>query len=427
MEPATPRRLCRRHVMAMAALGVATPGVLAPSAAASPSASPSAAPAVDDPAGDAAPFHRAFPLFRSANMTSPDRLPSGVGFHSFRIPAVVTTATGRILAFAEGRRHNNRDFGDINLVAKRTRTTTDHGAEPADWEPLREIVGAGNGTWGNPTPVVDGNTVHLFLSWNAGDRSQNGDDPLPDGSRTRKVDATEEGRRRLYLTSSTDDGATWSTPRDLTAELTPDGWAWDAVGPGNGIRLRSGELVVPALGRNIVGRGAEGARTWSVQLLDGAAEEGTVVQTPDGRLCRNDRPLNDRARWVARGTLDGFGPFAVDSGLPDPRCQGSVLAYNLDAPARTLFLNSASETSRRAMRVRISYDADARAFTAGRALSEAPVSGVGYEGGYSSMTKTADYRVGALVETDFFNDGTGGGSYRALVWRRFNLSWILNG
>lgn len=387
-----------------------------------------AAAAVVDPAKSAAQYHREFALFRSANMASPDRLASGVGFHSFRIPAVVRTGTGRILAFAEGRRHNNRDYGDINLVYKRTRTATDHGTDPADWEPLKEVVGSGNGTWGNPTPVVDGDTVHLFLSWNAGDRSQNGGDTLPDGTVTKKIDATEQGRRRLFLTTSTDDGATWTTPKDMTAQLTPAGQAWDAVGPGNGITLRSGELVVPAQGRNIVGRGPVGNRTWTYQALAGAGSEGTIAQTPDGNLYRNDRPSgSDTHRKVARGTLNGFGAFSKDTGLPDPRCEGSVLSYNLDEPARTLFMNSASTDSRRAMRVRISYDADARTFTYGRALSDAPVAGAGHEGGYSSMTKTADYKIGALVESDFFNDGTGQDSYRSIIWRRFNLSWILNG
>ena len=97
--------------------------------------------AVDDPAKDATPYHKEFVLFHSANTASPDKLASGVGFHSFRIPAVVRTATGRILAFAEGRRHTNEDFGDINLVFKRTKTTTDHGDDPSEWEPLQEVVG----------------------------------------------------------------------------------------------------------------------------------------------------------------------------------------------------------------------------------------------------------------------------------------------
>lgn len=384
---------------------------------------------VTDPAKDAAPYMTGFPLFRSANMSSPDKLATGIGFHSFRIPAVVRTSTGRLLAFAEGRRHNNADFGDINLVYKRTKTTTDNGATAADWESLREVIGAGAGTWGNPTPVVDGSTIYLFMSWNAADRSQDGTGVLPDGSSTLPIDSTWAGRRHLYLTVSTDDGGTWSTPQDMTTQLTPDGWAWDAVGPGNGIKISSGELVVPARGRNLVGTGTPGNRTWSYQRLTGAGSEGTIAQTPDGNLYRNDRNDSTGYRSVARGTLDGFSAFTTDTGLPDPGCEGSTLFYNSasgDAPARTIFLNSANPDSRRYMRVRISYDADATKFNFGRNLSDAAVSGAGAEGGYSSMAKTADFKIGALVESNFLN-GSGSATNRAIIWRRFNLSWILNG
>src|SRR5262245_13610117 len=105
--------------------------------------------AVDDPAKDVSPYHKEFVLFHSANTATPDKLASGVGFHSFRIPAVIRTESGRILAFAEGRRHTNEDFGDINLVYKRTKTSSDHGDDPSDWGPLQEVVGTGPGTWGN--------------------------------------------------------------------------------------------------------------------------------------------------------------------------------------------------------------------------------------------------------------------------------------
>lgn len=387
--------------------------------------------AVKDPAKDATPSHKEFALFKSANMAGADKLSTGIGFHSFRIPAVVTTTTGRILAFAEGRRHDNRDFGDINLVFKRTKAANNHGSSPSDWEGLQEVVGKGDGTWGNPTPVVDGKTIYLFLSWNGGAYSQNGNDKLPNGKVTKKIDKTWEGRRHLYLTQSTDDGKTWSEPKDMTKQLTPENWAWDAVGPGNGIVMTSGEVVVPAMGRNIIGRGEPGKRTWTYQSLKGAGAEGTVAQTPDGKLYRNDRAgKDDDYRKVARGTLTSFGSFALDKGLPDPACEAATLLYNrADAkgPARVVFLNSADKNSRRAMRVRISYDSNANKYNYGRKLSDAPVSGAGHEGGYSSLTKTADFNVGALVETDFYQTGGSKNDYRAIVWRKFNLSWILHG
>ena len=42
------------------------------------------------------------------------------GYHSFRIPALLTTPRGTLLAFAEGRRNNLNDSGDIDLVLKRS-------------------------------------------------------------------------------------------------------------------------------------------------------------------------------------------------------------------------------------------------------------------------------------------------------------------
>lgn len=79
------------------------------------------------------------------------------------------------------------------------------------------------------------------------------------------------------------------------------------------------------------------------------------------------------------------------------------------------------------MRVRISYDQNAANWDFGLELINAKVSDAGYEGGYSSMTKTGDNKIGALVESDFYNDEGGKNSYRAIIWRRFNLCWILNG
>ena len=383
---------------------------------------------VDDPAADKAQSHNEFALFRSANMNGADKLSTGIGFHSFRIPAVVRTKSGRLIAFAEGRRFNDRDFGDINLVYKRTKSTDGVGKTINDWEGLREVIGAGDGTWGNPAPVVDDDgTIYLWMSWNNGSYSQTGL-PLHDGTPTKPIDDTWEGRRHLFLTYSKDEGETWSEPQDFTKTLTPEGRTWDAVGPGIGIRLTSGELVVPAQERNLIGRGEPGKREWTAQDVPGAGSEGTIVELPNGRLQRNDRKSGGY-RMISYGSLaDGFGEFKQDTGLPDPGCQGSILSYNRGEDLnRTIFMNAADAESRRSMRVRVTYADDAGKYNYGRKLDDAPVPNSGYQGGYSSMVKTGDYHIGALVESDFFNDGSNGGSYRTILWRRFNLSWILNG
>ncbi|KHN96201.1 extracellular sialidase/neuraminidase [Metarhizium album ARSEF 1941] len=406
----------------------------------------SAAAAFKDIARDTLPYHREFVLFKSANMPRADKLPNGVAFHSFMVPAVVTTVSGRILAFAEGRRYDNRNLDDVRIVFKRTKDGAKDGAKegarPEDWEDLQELVLKAGGVWGNPTPVVDGQTIYLFMNWHDREYSQHGRDRLHTGRKTRKVDKSWKGRRHLFLTQSTDDGKTWTEPQDVTKQLTPRRRAWDAVGPGNGIVLLTNEIVVPAMGRNIVGRGPPGVRSWTYKELPGSGPEGTIVQTPNGMLYRNDRGkdeieyetdrdrLANRYRRVARGDLRHFPPFSLDKELPDPVCAAAMLLYNhADAkePARVVFLNSADQATRRAMRVRISYDKEAKKFLVNRKLSDAPVVDAGFEGGYSSLTKTADTYIGALVETNFDQTGGTKSDFRAIIWRKFNLSWILHG
>jgi sialidase-1 len=170
---------------------------------------------------------------------------NGTTYHSFRVPSLLRTTSNALLAFAEGRATSNQDWGNINLVYKRS---TDNGRT---WSALKEVVGIGRGTWGNPTGVVDQSTgkIWMFMSWNPENYSQFG------GSGTTRI--SQWGDRRVYVSSSGDDGLHWTAPVDLTATLTPKTrasgavWAWDAVGPGVGLQTTTGRLVIPAIGRNI--------------------------------------------------------------------------------------------------------------------------------------------------------------------------------
>src|SRR4051812_13285526 len=71
------------------------------------------------------------------------------GYHTFRIPSLLVTPRGTVLAFCEGRKKGRGDSGDIDVVLKRSR---DGGAT---WGPLQVIADDGANTVGNPCPVVD--------------------------------------------------------------------------------------------------------------------------------------------------------------------------------------------------------------------------------------------------------------------------------
>jgi sialidase-1 len=367
----------------------------------------------------ATPYHNSLVLFDGGATYG------GVFYHSFRIPSIIKTYNGTLIAFAEGRRWSPSDYGDINLVFKRS---FDNGAT---WTSLGEVVGVGPGTWGNPTAVYDWNKKRawVFMNWN-------------DSAKHKIADFTSWGDRRVYASYSDDDGAHWSTPADLTATLTPTTYKWDAMGPGAGIQTTTGphpgRLIIPAYGRNIYSD--DSGTTWTYQLLSGGKHESTIVELLDGNLLRNDRP-NDtewaaaKKRITAKGTIEGgFGAWTADPVLTDPKCEGSMIRYNASAPARIIFLNPNSDSKRCNMTVRINYfdstnywpisrpvydwnTCDYNAIKAGDNIAK---------GGYSSMVKTADFAVGALIE---INEGLSNSdsSSKSIEFHKFNLPWILNG
>lgn len=353
---------------------------------------------------------------------------NGLRYHSYRIPSLVRTTDDTLIAFVEGRAANNADFGNINLLYKRS---TDNGAT---WSRLSEVIGSGQGTWGNPTSVVDRTTGRIWLFMNH----------QPPGSGT--VNSWDD--RQVWVSSSADDGVSWTAPVNLSATLKPrtlangSSWNWDAVGPGVGIQTtyrNPGRLVIPAQHRTIYSD--DHGTTWKVAPLRttaGAAMEqtgeSTVLELADGTLYRNDRATtpvweNGKRRWVARGTIEGgFTPFAPASCLLDPKNEAATMRYNADAPARLAFVNSASTETRTKMRIRLSED-EGRTWSYSRPFADAPLplEGGGYrEGGYASIAKTADYHVGALVEVNE-NTGSNSTSHRSIAFRKVNLPWIQGG
>lgn len=268
--------------------------------------------------------------------SGPRTLFAASGGAEYRIPSLVRTDAGALIALAEKRfgTEPDRDSGHIQTVY-RVRPSV-----AAAWGPERILCDLPGDTCGNPTAVYDreDGAVYVLMNSNPGKaslfgrnrsclsvrecRGEPGERDLQHCPDDRKVcmRSIEPGDRRVLLVrgvqswGATGPGLSWTTPEDITAAVQPPGMRWDAVGPGAGIQLDDGRLVFGAKGRNIF---REHDGHWTFRPLTGSLtgldtgirdpDESTVVQRSDGSLYRNDRAtgtLERTFRRVASRSLD---------------------------------------------------------------------------------------------------------------------------
>jgi sialidase-1 len=313
-------------------------------------------------------------------------------YHTYRIPSLLLTPRGTLLAFAEARRETGADSGDIDLVVKRSR---DGGRS---WSAMQVIGDNGPNTFGNPCPVVDRSTgtIWLLSTQNAGSDKE-----------AAIVDVTSKGTRTVWVMKSVDDGETWSEPREITGQVKRADWTWYATGPGVGIQTRSGRLVIPA---NHSEAGTKASRshlfysddhgaTWQLGAVsDPGTNESQVAELSDGRLMLNMRnhppkPVNYRMIAISRDAGQTLSAAEPDSTLVEPPAQASLVsvppASNGGRAGWLLFANPAAATRTR-MTVRLSRDNGAT-WNAGRVVHEGPSA-------YSSLAVFPDATAGLLYE-----------------------------
>ncbi|MFG3017590.1 exo-alpha-sialidase [Streptomyces sp. NPDC048254] len=334
------------------------------------------------------------------------------GYTQYRIPAVVRTWHGTLLAFAEGRHTTAGDSGDIDVVLRRS---SDGGCT---WGPLQVVADGEGNTRGNPAPVVDPRTgdIVLVTSYNDGSVSE---DQIMRGQ------VTKEQSRRVFVQRSRSDGRSFTAPREITAQVKPPGWRWYATGPGHAVAVTEGphrgRLVVaadhsgpPRPGSSDTGREAryygghaiysdDGGRSWHLGFVDDSytgrdnANETTAAQLPDGRIYFNARdqngtsPGNRLDAWSSDGAETLDAQFTVQPTLRRvPVVEGSVL--QLQGPGAPLLFSAPSiPTARQAMALWTSTD-EGLSFDKLLTLS-------GRKAAYSDLVQVDGSTVGVLYET----------------------------
>ncbi len=320
-------------------------------------------------------------------------------YKGYRIPSVIVSKAGTVLAFAEGR-NDRGDSGDIDIVLRRSE---DNGKS---WG--KEIVVWNDelNTCGNPCPVVDDVTgrIWLWMTWNYG---KDGEGEI--------IHKKSEYPRLPYLCFSDDDGLNWSKPQDMSATCRNPSWGWYATGPGFAIQMKNGKyrgrLVVPAnhsyddpngnIRKGPYGYGAhvlisdDHGKNWKMsQPITPGCNESQVTELSDGTLIMNMRSYNDKYCRAISYSKDGgeiWSEIEHDFQLVESRCQASILSYGTyKGKPLHLFSNPAVPVGRTHMTIKISDD-DCKSWKTARLINENPSA-------YSCLVKLPGGKIGLLYE-----------------------------
>ena len=336
------------------------------------------------------------------------------GYPAYRIPALITTQHGSLLAFAEARA-SLRDHAENKIVMRRS---TDAGET---WGALQVIHGDGSNALNNPTAVVVRETGRVILMYQH----------YAKGFDEHKAEPGLDGPRicRTFVTHSDDEGVSWSKSIDITAQVKrPAEVSSVATGPGIGIQLMRGNYA----GRILMPFNQGPYGKWKVYAVfsddkgaswrygetapegtKGHANELQFVELNDGSVMLNARNQGgDKLRKVAF-SHDGGETWSAtrnDPALIEPVCQAGLLRHpNTGDPLHDVFLfsNPASQTGRANGTIRVSRDE-------GKTW---PVSRVLYPGsfGYSCLASLPDGGIACLFERD--------GSTK-ISFARFTLDWL---
>jgi sialidase-1 len=367
------------------------------------------------------------------------------GYWNYRVPGILTTPRGVVLATVEARRGRGGDWDGNDVLLRRS---PDRGRT---WGPPRRLVGCdayGPGPISNFVLIADqtDESVHALYCHNYA---------------------------RVFYLHSTDDGATFTEPVEITDALLSfrgagdRGYPWRviATGPGHGIQLsqgrHEGRLIVPVWmsdgSGTEFGAGKLGHRPSSVACIysDDVPTGGRVpnwqcgdfvahtdervvypsesvpVELSDGRVLFNIRSEARENRRLVSISADGAHRWSrprFDRALLEPVCMASILRLEQRGPDGTPYIAFANPDNlenelipaggnlahdRKRLTVKLSAD-DCQTWRVSRVLEPGP-------SGYSDLAQATDGSVLCIYECGMIDRMTDTAS---VVVARFDLEWI---
>lgn len=313
--------------------------------------------------------------FASSNVTV---FVSGTeGYYCFKIPVLVVSANGTILALSEARTDSCSDFAQTALVIRRS---YDNGAT---WGPLSVVYAEPGYVIGNAAPVVLPSSGKIVLPFC-------------------------RNNTQIFLTSSTDNGETWTSPVLLENAVDPS-WKWVGTGPPASIVLSgSGRIVTPCYHTTLFHSDGEISRshvmfsdddgvTWSIGgSLPSLhwTNECEAVDLGNNTVLINARSfISHRLQSISTDGGLTFGDVE-DTPIPEP-VEGCEMSTIRHAASGRLFLSGPTVESiyrsHMSLWTNASPTGDASAWSPVALIDSGPA-------GYSALAVLPDASLGLLYE-----------------------------
>jgi len=338
--------------------------------------------------------------------------PGDYGSVSYRIPALTIAPDGALVALTDKRKYHSGDLpADIDVIAQRS---TDGGKT---WSaPVTVAQGASSSTGFGDAAIIRSNSgkLHALYVGGQGFFASTAANPI-----------------RSYISTSADNGISWSAPRDITSQLYGAGcsdpvratWLGSFFGSGQALCLRDGRLMavmavrVPDAGiKNYAAYSDDDGLTWQVsnKAIDGG-DEAKVVELDNGDILMSTRTGGNRLWTKSADRGVNWSPQSSWTEIWGNACDADIVRYTstTDGYEKSRLLHTLPNASdRRNLTMWMSED-EGTTWPVKKTICPGTSA-------YSSVTILPDGTIGVYFEEDGSNAYT-------MTFVNFSLNWLTSG